>query len=212
MWRVNTLDIFQSIHEGERLKQEAITQVDENADAAWKAECYRVIEWMAKSKQFFSADEVWEHLTGGTHEPRAMGAIFIQAKKDGLIKPTSEWRPSVRPSQHRQPVRVWRSLDESTQMPNIGSRRLGYIGSYCGSPQFVRWHGGRRGGIVPKCSCYLSSVWLYHLLQCNANGHYSFIRKIRCQVLNFTNHKRSNPLFPSLALEQDFTPMEWREE
>lgn len=42
--------------------------------------------------------------------PHSLGPVVIQAAKDGAITRTKDYVESTRESQHRRPVRVWRSL------------------------------------------------------------------------------------------------------
>jgi hypothetical protein len=43
------------------------------------------------------------------HEPRALGAMMVQASRDGIISATDRTRNSLRPVCHSNPKRVWKS-------------------------------------------------------------------------------------------------------
>ena len=88
-----------------------MSQVERNAHAQWKDAAMEAIIKTAKSNKEFTTDSVWQNMESDvkTHEPRAMGPMMMRAKKMGWIKPSSEFRPSTKRSQHAQPLRVWKS-------------------------------------------------------------------------------------------------------
>ena len=96
--------------ESEALRDEAMACVDENADEAWKAAALNAVHWTAKYQAVFTTDDVWKRLLGKPHEPRAMGAVMRKAKDLGWIAPTDRFIATEKISQHRQPIRQWRSL------------------------------------------------------------------------------------------------------
>lgn len=97
---------------GKTLRDIAMELVKLHANDEWKKACIDVIFTLAVTKQQFSTDEVWCDLAttpAGTHEPRAIGPMMMEAAKHGLIKATPLYCPSCRPKCHRRPVRVWQS-------------------------------------------------------------------------------------------------------
>ena len=101
---------------GEAAKEEAITRVEAHASRAWLDEAW----WALQAERLFAishfiqsitTDEVWQalHRAGvhDPHEPRAMGPVMRRAVKEGLLRPTSTFRPSAMPQNHRRPVRVY---------------------------------------------------------------------------------------------------------
>jgi hypothetical protein len=98
---------------GRQLRDAALLQVDEHADASWKQAALDCVRQLAQTRNTFTTDDVWDALRATpemTHEPRALGAIMRRAQAAGLIAPTDEWRPSKRPVCHASPKRVWMSL------------------------------------------------------------------------------------------------------
>lgn len=99
---------------GIEARDKALTAVEYNTDPEWQTPAEQAIAWLARSRETFTTDDVWQHLYqhGHTfpHEPRAMGALMRNAARAGLITASDRVIPSQRPECHRRPVRVWRSL------------------------------------------------------------------------------------------------------
>jgi hypothetical protein len=95
-------------------RNQAIEQVETNADSTWKLHCEAAIRWLAKTRPEFTTDDVWElmnqRLNPMPHEPRAIGAMMTNAAKANWIAPTDRYTPSARPECHRRPVKIWKSL------------------------------------------------------------------------------------------------------
>jgi hypothetical protein len=88
-----------------------LDEVREKADRAWKLAAAEAIRQLVAMGDPFTADDVWamiEPLGVCTHEPRAMGAVFNAAARDGLITSDGIYRRSCRRENHRRMVRVWR--------------------------------------------------------------------------------------------------------
>lgn len=104
---MDLLDIIAS----QEAKTKAVDQVEAHADPKWLATVYGIVTELAFTGQGFTTDQVWEKLdksnVDAPAESRAMGAVFRQACKDGLIVATGEYRPSARPICHASPKRVW---------------------------------------------------------------------------------------------------------
>lgn len=104
--------LFDAI-EARKVTEQAIEQVDANADPIWKSNALMALDWLSRARHKITADDVWEYLNAhrldGPHEPAALGAIFRTAAAKGWIKQTQEFEPSKRPAAHCRPLRVWRS-------------------------------------------------------------------------------------------------------
>lgn len=96
-----------------KARDEALERVEKNADPVWKQNCVAAIKHLAEHMTEFNSDHVWQHLheqgAEMPHEGRALGALFKNACKSGIITATDKWVQSERPACHRRPVRVWRS-------------------------------------------------------------------------------------------------------
>jgi hypothetical protein len=68
-----------------------------------KQDMYLAIDRCADRLGGFTADDVWEELGGVTGQPSALGPVFLQAERDGVISRTGE---SV-PRRHRELI-VWK--------------------------------------------------------------------------------------------------------
>lgn len=89
--------------EARAARDEAIERVDDNADAEWKEDAYSVVMRLAKVGKPFTADEVWEVLgLGGTHEPAALGPVFLRAAKASAIVKTGRLVPTRFARRHRE--------------------------------------------------------------------------------------------------------------
>jgi alkylation response protein AidB-like acyl-CoA dehydrogenase len=92
----------------------SIQQVSENAEEIWKVSAFGAVIWCARQFKTFTADEVWERLdelgVPGPHTPSALGPIFLQAKRDAVIKNTGEWQPLSRFARRHRALRIWNSL------------------------------------------------------------------------------------------------------
>ncbi len=92
----------------------AIDKVDANADEAWKSMALSCIGWCAKHMASFTADEVWDALAEypdlGTHEPAALGPVFLRAARRGWIENSGERRKRSTHKQRHRELTIWRSL------------------------------------------------------------------------------------------------------
>lgn len=94
-------------------RDNALDQVESNANAEWTQLTLQIIKLLAESKDEFSSDNVWELLADypniKTHSPSAMGAMFRRALGLNYIESTDRFIQSERPSSHARPIRVWKS-------------------------------------------------------------------------------------------------------
>lgn len=93
-------------------RDEAVHRAGVHADDFWLAAARFALLVTATEQATFTTDDVWQTLAelgiGAPAEPRALGALVIEASRAGVIVPTGGWLESSRPSAHRRPCRVWR--------------------------------------------------------------------------------------------------------
>lgn len=87
--------------------QLALCLVERHADPAWLDAAYEALLRCARARESFISDDVWEHGLERTREDRALGAVFLRAKREGVIVKTDRVRPSVRSHLSGKPV--WES-------------------------------------------------------------------------------------------------------
>jgi hypothetical protein len=90
----------------------ALEQVAKNANPVWMDFALACVYACAATRQRFTSDNVDELLgavpnSPATHEKRALGPVFISAKRKGWIVATNELKNSERSSRHNAPLRVW---------------------------------------------------------------------------------------------------------
>lgn len=92
-------------------RDEALDKIAGNTDASWAAAAENSIRWLARSRPWFTTDDVWEHLshtcTAQVHDNRAIGPVMRRMASDGVIAPTEHFVPSKR--RHASPIRCWKA-------------------------------------------------------------------------------------------------------
>ena len=97
----------------EQKKQEALDQVESNANPEWVQAARAAVKRVAENKPYFTSDDVWIELeqnsTITTHNPAAMGAVmkFVQSSKLG--EATGKHKPSIRTKTHKRQLMIWKS-------------------------------------------------------------------------------------------------------
>jgi len=86
----------------------AIEQVENAAKPEWLRQAYEALVRCAEENETFISDDVWRYDLKRTREDRALGPVFLRAKRQGIIEKTGTLRPSVRSHLSGKPV--WRSL------------------------------------------------------------------------------------------------------
>jgi hypothetical protein len=102
---------------GEANKADAMQRVWDHANDHWKQLAYEAVQQLARTRQWFTTDDVWQVLAtsdAATHEHRAMGAVMRRAAKAGLIAKTDRVLPTTRPCANCRPVAIWHSALAST--------------------------------------------------------------------------------------------------
>jgi hypothetical protein len=97
-------------------RNEGIARVEDHATDLFMVAAGQAIYELARIRLCFVIDDVWAIRSNWpqTHDKRAMGAAMLQAKRDRIIAPTEDFRPSAQRQCHANPRRVWRSLIHAT--------------------------------------------------------------------------------------------------
>ena len=102
------------LEQQKRLSESAQSSVLGNAASEWVEYCLDLIRNIARMNDRFTSDTVMLAMTRKPHDPRALGPVMKMAQKKGYIRPTDEYRPSVR--RHATPLRVWQSCLDVVQL------------------------------------------------------------------------------------------------
>jgi hypothetical protein len=100
-------------------RDEALRQVDEHADARWKADALAAVEGLCRARKDWISDDVWETGLESTREDRALGPILRTAARNGWCRKTDRVRPSKRSHLSGKPV--WESLIYEEPWPTAES-------------------------------------------------------------------------------------------
>lgn len=93
-------------------KEISMQEVEDNANALWKAEAAAAVVKAASSLRYLTSDDVIVLIPDNvrTHELRAMGPVMKNAAREGIIvKSAQPGRNSARRSLHASPRTVWES-------------------------------------------------------------------------------------------------------
>ena len=91
-------------------RDEAIGRAERHASDDWKHRAYDAVREVCRTHESWIIDAVWATGLDKPAEPRALGAVVLQAARDGLCEKTREYRASAQPTTHGNPRVVWRSL------------------------------------------------------------------------------------------------------
>jgi hypothetical protein len=101
---------FSAAASGWRRREQGIRDVTANDLEALTGLLARVRD-VASERRRFTVDEVRDAAEAAgdvlPRHPNGWAALFVNACKAGIIKPTREFPPSRRPSSHRRRVQVW---------------------------------------------------------------------------------------------------------
>lgn len=96
-----------------RAKADGIARADSNANTPWKEAAMDAVRFLAKMRITFTADDVWLRLEDSavaeTHQPSALGPIFMRAAREGIIYNTHTTVPTKIARRHRE-ITVWGSV------------------------------------------------------------------------------------------------------
>lgn len=81
----------------------------EDLPAFSDAEAYAVVRRIARSRPYFTTDDIWTRIAK-PNEPRRIAAVLARAKRDGLADTTGITQASRQGTNKGRPVRVWKSL------------------------------------------------------------------------------------------------------
>jgi len=105
---INNPTLFDAIIE----RDTAMDTIEDKTDPDWAHAAENSILWLARSRKHFSTDDVWKDLslrdTPLVHDNRALGPIMARLAKQGKIKVTGHYTPSVR--RHCSPIRLWEAV------------------------------------------------------------------------------------------------------
>lgn len=117
-----SLDFRGGAARGRRLRERGIRDVTANDLEALTGLLARVRD-IARERSRFTVDDVRDAAEAAGDElprhPNGWAALFVNACKAGIIKPTREFPPSTRPSNHRRRVQVWVSQLVSAPTPDL---------------------------------------------------------------------------------------------
>lgn len=96
---------FPTYEKAESKRNRAMDRVEDKAGEAWSQYAVSLIRSIAQRMKRFTSDDVMVSLEQKPHDPRALGPAMKRAQKLGYIKPTTDFKPSLR--RHLSPIRVW---------------------------------------------------------------------------------------------------------
>lgn len=92
---------------GQQLKNQGMTEADENVDPAWAERCDAAIEEMARRKTPFQASDLVKNgLVGEPEKHQQWGARFLKAANAGIIRRLPADR-SNRKHTRRSLLHIW---------------------------------------------------------------------------------------------------------
>ncbi len=103
----------QQIDEARAAKDSGIARADRHANPAWKKAAYAVVLRFALRGKPFTADDIVESipLKVSTHQPSALGPVFLRAAKAGVIYKTGRLVPTRLARRHRD-LTEWKGVPE----------------------------------------------------------------------------------------------------
>jgi hypothetical protein len=87
----------------------ALATVEEHAGIDWINKAREKLMEVALANDTFIVDAIWDTGLSEPHEARAIGAVLVWGRNQGVIVPTERFIPSERAGCHRNPRRVWQS-------------------------------------------------------------------------------------------------------
>jgi len=93
-------------------RDQAIGSVEANASEEFKVAALSSLHELALERAMLCADDVWlmRSKWPPTHDKRALGPVFLTAKRNRWIEPTDTFKPTAQVARHAIPIRYWRSL------------------------------------------------------------------------------------------------------
>lgn len=100
---------------GEMLRDRGMTAANESAATRWKELAAEAIARCAAIYEDFTTDEVWVEIAASGRDliesernPSALGPAMRRAARANVIVKVGTVRPSTRPSQHCNVLRIWK--------------------------------------------------------------------------------------------------------
>jgi hypothetical protein len=93
---------------GKRGKEDGLARVAAHAPSAWMVKARALVVDVAKRKDTFTSDDVWQAGLETPPEPRALGAVMNELARAQLVEKTGQYVKTARKTRHNAPVAVWR--------------------------------------------------------------------------------------------------------
>jgi hypothetical protein len=94
-------------------RDRAVAVVEANASEAFSVQAFSALCAVAAREETLIVDDIWVELgedAPETRDKRAMGAVMQRGRREKVIAPTNDFRPSAQKQCHANPRRVWRTL------------------------------------------------------------------------------------------------------
>lgn len=96
----------------------SVAAAQDRRDPTWGARMLELLRVLATTRAEFISDDLWALVeetepklaAGPDVKPKALGAVFLRAAREGLIQRTDRTQTSHYATRHLSPVPVWRSL------------------------------------------------------------------------------------------------------
>jgi hypothetical protein len=96
--------------DGGALRDDALQRVEDHAPVTWIDAARKMVKELAMRQEVVTSDDLWLSGLAKPPEPRALGAVFMWAARQGLLKNTNTTTPTSQPQAHKRPIAVWSSL------------------------------------------------------------------------------------------------------
>ena len=115
IYHISDDSIYLNAKLGAALKAEALAEVEANANPYWNRLAYLCLGDIAEDNRFVVSDDVrvmmWDRFPEiTTHEPRAMGPVFLKGAAAEIIRKTGSTTNTEIPESHLSYRTVWESL------------------------------------------------------------------------------------------------------
>lgn len=106
----DTPSLFDTPAQVRAARDDGITRADAHANDEWRDTAWRALCACARDLDVFTADDVWARLDGPelTHNPSALGPLFLAAARQGLIVKTGRM-PLTRYARRHRNLTEWRA-------------------------------------------------------------------------------------------------------
>lgn len=102
-------DLFEYAKQRRDLGMAMAADAQDRDDPAWSATAFLLIESLARSRPEIHVDDVRTKISPPAH-PNCWGAVWMKAKKCGLIENSGRVKPSTDPKKHAHQYPIYRSL------------------------------------------------------------------------------------------------------